>query len=136
MKNILYDWDAKPFVLARRLVEAGVRVVTLSVGSWDHHSSPNQHIFQSYRHVLPVLDQSIYALVTDLEARGLSDDVLVVVLGEFGRTPNELPRPGPRALGRRRLRALFGGGLKMGQVIGETDRRAESPAKGSCISRT
>jgi hypothetical protein len=130
-KNILYDWDVKPFVLARRLVEAGVRVVTLSVGSWDHHSSPNQHIFQSYRHVLPVLDQSIYALVTDLEARGLSDDVLVVVLGEFGRTP-KLSNPGP---GREHWAdagcvLLFGGGLKMGQVIGATDRRAEFAREG------
>ncbi len=63
--KILYDWDPKPFILARRLVEAGVRVVTLQVGSWDHHSLPTQHIFKSYRHVLPVLDQNICALVSD-----------------------------------------------------------------------
>jgi hypothetical protein len=130
-KNILYDWDGKPFVLARRLVEAGVRVVTLSVGSWDHHSGPSQHIFQSYRHVLPVLDQSIYALVTDLEDRGLINDVLVVVLGEFGRTP-KLSYPGP---GREHWSdagcVLFaGGGLKMGQVIGETDSKAERAKTG------
>jgi len=130
-KSILYDWDVKPFVLARRLVEAGVRVVTLSVGSWDHHSSANQHIFESYRHVLPVLDQSIYALVTDLESRGLSDDVLVVVLGEFGRTPKlSYPGPGREHWADAGCVLLFGGGLKMGQVIGATDGRAEFAREG------
>ena len=131
VKDLLYDWSGKPFLQARRLVEAGVRVVTLTVGSWDHHSGPTQHIFQSYRHVLPALDQSIFALVTDLESRGLSDDVLVVVLSEFGRTP-KLSQPGP---GREHWAdagcvLLYGGGLKMGQVIGATDRRAEYPREG------
>lgn len=130
-KDILYDWDVKPFILARRLVEAGVRVVTLSVGSWDHHSNPNQHIFQSYRHVLPVLDQSITALVTDLEERGLSEDVLVVVLGEFGRTPKVgYPGPGREHWADAGCVLMAGGGLKMGQVIGETDTRAEKSRTG------
>jgi hypothetical protein len=130
-KNILYDWDVKPFILARRLVEAGVRVVTLSVGSWDHHSMPTQHIFQSYRHVLPVLDQSICALVSDLEERGLSDDVLVVVLGEFGRTPKvSYPGPGREHWADAGCVLMAGGGLKMGQVIGETDSRAEKSSSG------
>jgi hypothetical protein len=130
-KNILYDWTGKPFLQARRLVEAGVRVVTLSVGSWDHHSGANQHIFQSYRHVLPALDQSIFALVTDLEARGLRDEVLVVVLGEFGRTPKlSLPGPGREHWADAGCVLLYGGGLKMGQVIGATDRRAEFPREG------
>ena len=131
-KNILYDWSPKPFVLARRLVEAGVRVVTLQVGSWDHHSGANQHIFQSYRHVLPVLDQSIYALVTDLEERGLIDDVLVVVLGEFGRTPKvSYPGPGREHWADAGCVLMAGGGLRMGQVIGETDTRAEKSRTGS-----
>jgi uncharacterized protein DUF1501 len=130
-KNILYNWDVKPFILARRLVEAGVRVVTLSVGSWDHHSNPNQHIFQSYRHVLPVLDQSITALVTDLEERGLSEEVLVVVLGEFGRTPKvSYPGPGREHWADAGCVLMAGGGLKMGQVIGETDTRAEKSRSG------
>ena len=130
-KNILYNWDVKPFILARRLVEAGVRIVTLSVGSWDHHSNPNQHIFQSYRHVLPVLDQSICALVSDLEERGLSDDVLVVVLGEFGRTPKvSYPGPGREHWADAGCVLMAGGGLKMGQVIGETDTRAEKSRSG------
>lgn len=131
-KTILYDWDVKPFVLARRLVEAGVRVVTLQVGSWDHHSMPTQHIFQSYRHVLPVMDQSICALVSDLEKRGLSDDVLVVVLGEFGRTPKlGYPGPGREHWADAGCVLLAGGGLKMGQVVGETDSRAEQSKSGS-----
>jgi uncharacterized protein (DUF1501 family) len=113
-------------VLARRLVEAGVRVVTMQVGSWDHHSGPAQHIFKSYRYVLPALDQSICALVNDLEERGLSDDVLVVVLGEFGRTPKiGYPGPGREHWADAGALVMAGGGLKMGQVIGETDTRAE-----------
>jgi hypothetical protein len=130
-KNILYNWDVKPFVLARRLVEAGVRVVTLQVGSWDHHSGPNQHIFESYRHVLPVMDQSICALVNDLAERGLSDDVLVVVLGEFGRTPKvSYPGPGREHWADAGCVLMAGGGLRMGQVIGETDSRAEKSKSG------
>lgn len=118
-------------VLARRLVEAGVRVVTLQVGSWDHHSGANQHIFESYRHVLPVLDQSIVALVQDLEERGLIDDVLVVVLGEFGRTPKlSYPGPGREHWADAGCAVMAGGGLRMGQVIGETDSRAEKSRSG------
>lgn len=125
-KNILYNWDARPLVLARRLVEAGVRVVSLQIGSWDHHSGASQHIFESYKHVLPVLDQSICALVSDLEERGLSDDVLVVVLGEFGRTPKvSYPGPGREHWADAGCVLMAGGGLRMGQVIGETDSRAE-----------
>lgn len=130
--KIMYDWDPKPFILARRLVEAGVRVVTLQVGSWDHHSMPSQHIFKSYRHVLPVLDQNICALVSDLEERGLSDDVLVVVLGEFGRTPKiGSPYPGREHWADAGCVLLAGGGLRMGQVVGETDGRAERSTTGT-----
>jgi hypothetical protein len=129
--NILYDWTPKPFILARRLVEAGVRVVTMQVGSWDHHSGAAQHIFKSYRHVLPVLDQSICALVSDLQERGLGDDVLVVVLGEFGRTPKvSYPGPGREHWADAGAMLFAGGGLKMGQVIGETDTRAEKSSSG------
>jgi uncharacterized protein (DUF1501 family) len=130
--KIIYDWDPKPFILARRLVEAGVRVVTLQVGSWDHHSMPSQHIFKSYRYVLPVLDQNLCALVTDLEERGLSEDVLVVVLGEFGRTPKiGSPYPGREHWADAGCVLFAGGGLRMGQVIGETDSRAERSTSGA-----
>jgi len=132
VKTILYDWDPKPFVLARRLVEAGVRVVTLSVGSWDHHSGADQHIFESYRHCLPALDRSVTALVDDLTERGLIDDVLVVVLGEFGRTPKlSYPGPGREHWADAGAILMAGGGLKTGLVVGETDGRAERAKSGN-----
>lgn len=131
VKTILYDWDAKPFVMARRLVEAGVRVVTLRVGSWDHHSGAESDVFFALERLMPVLDQSIVALVDDLKDRGLSDDVLVVVLGEFGRTPKiSYPGPGREHWADAGCALFFGGGLKMGQVIGETDARAERAISG------
>jgi Protein of unknown function (DUF1501) len=125
-KDIFYPWEAERFLLARRLVEAGVRVVTLQVGAWDHHSSPTGDIFLCLRHLLPALDRSLYALFTDLRSRGLDRDVLVVVLGEFGRTPKiALPGPGRDHWAEAGCAVFFGGGLRMGQVIGETDARAE-----------
>ncbi len=131
VKSILYDWDARPFLLARRLVEAGVRVVTLQDGEWDHHGSAQGDIFAALKMKLSLLDRSLTALLTDLKARGLDKDVLVVVLGEFGRTP-KITRMGP---GREHwaeagCALLFGGGLRMGQVVGETDSRAERARSG------
>jgi hypothetical protein len=132
VKTILYDWDARPFVLARRLVEAGARVVTLRVGSWDHHSGPEADIFFALRGLMPVLDQSLAALAGDLRDRGLDDDVLVVVLGEFGRTPKISPLgPGREHWADAGCALFLGGGLKMGQVVGETDSRAERAKSGS-----
>jgi hypothetical protein len=132
VKDLWYEWEARQFILARRLVEAGVRVVTLRVGQWDHHSGFVGSIFESLRTMVPLLDRSIHALVSDLRDRGLDKDVLVVVLGEFGRTP-KIYKPGP---GREHWAeagcVLFaGGGLKMGQVIGETDSRGERSKSGT-----
>lgn len=131
VKSLLYDWDARPFVLARRLVEAGVRVVTLRVAAWDHHSGPEADIFFALKCLMPVLDQSIVALVNDLKNRGLDQDVLVVVLGEFGRTPKITPLgPGREHWAEAGCALFYGGGLRMGQVIGETDSRAERSTSG------
>jgi Protein of unknown function (DUF1501) len=132
VKDIFYPWDGKQFLLARRLVEAGARVVTLSAAEWDHHSAEKGDIFAALRCLLPCLDRSLHALIEDLRVRGLDKDVLVVVLGEFGRTP-KIGQPGP---GREHWAdagcVLFhGGGLKMGQVIGETDSRAERSKSGT-----
>jgi hypothetical protein len=123
-------WDGQKFLLARRLVEAGVPVVTLRAGIWDHHGNVIQQvggvsIWHSLRSVLPLLDRSIHALVTDLHERGLDKEVLVLVWGEFGRTPRI-------ALGGRdhwpdASFALFAGAVRSGQVIGETDKRGERP---------
>jgi len=127
---------------ARRLVEAGVSVVTVSLGFlsktpgrpiygvWDTHADNFSHM----RKLLPDYDLAISTLLTDLYERGLDQDVLVVVWGEFGRTPRIGDEA--RALGSKYAEGrghwweagftlLAGGGLKMGQVIGATDARAE-----------
>ena len=130
-KHIMYDWDARPFLLARRLVEAGVRVVTLRAAEWDHHSAEQGDIFFALHCLMPALDSSLYALLNDLRSRGLEDEVLVVVLGEFGRTPRiGMPGPGREHWADAGCAVLAGGGLRMGQVIGETDARAEQSRSG------
>lgn len=130
-KTYLYDWDTKAFIRARRLVEAGVRVVTLRAAAWDHHGGEMSDIFLSLRHMLAALDQSLFGLISDLKDRGLDQDVLVVVLGEFGRTPKITPLgPGREHWADAGCAILYGGGLKMGQVIGETDARAERSTSG------
>jgi hypothetical protein len=107
-------------LLARRLVEAGVRVVSISLSDYDTHSGN----FTRLRRLLPTLDQGLHALVTDLDQRGMLDDVTIVVWGEFGRTPkinknagrDHWPSVGPAI--------MAGGGMRTGQVIGSTDRYA------------
>ena len=106
------------FLLARRLVEAGARCVTLNFGRWDFHSNN----FSGMRSHAPLFDQGLSALISDLDERGMLDDTLVVAWGEFGRTPNINKDAGrdhwPRVGGA----LLAGGGLRTGQVIGATDR--------------
>src|SRR5262245_25747356 len=131
-KDIMYPWEGERFLLAWRLVEAGARVVTLQVAAWDHHSGPQSDIFHALKYLLPALDRSLYALFSDLDARGLTDDVLVAVLGEFGRTPKiSMPGPGREHWAEAGCVLFFGGGLKMGQVVGATDSRAERSTSGS-----
>jgi hypothetical protein len=126
VKTIEYPWSGKPFLLARRLVEAGVRVVTLKAGSWDHHSGPEADIFLALRRMVPLLDQALCALIDDLRDRGLADDVLVVCLGEFGRTPKITPLgPGREHWADAGCVVLAGGGLMTGRVVGETDGKGE-----------
>ncbi len=82
--------------------------------------------------MLPALDRAFYALVSDLQARGLDKDVLVVMLGEFGRSPKIMqPGPGRDHWAEAGCAVFFGGGLNMGQVIGETDSRAERAKTGN-----
>ena len=78
---------------------------------------------------MPLLDQAVSALVTDLHERGLDKDVSVVVWGEFGRTPQHQQGRRPRPLAAGQLRLLAGGGMRTGQVIGETNRLAEYAVK-------
>lgn len=116
------------FLIARRLVEAGARCVTVSFGRWDTHSCRKtgglayKNNFTQLREYLPRLEQCLIALVDDLRDRGLENDVSVVAWGEMGRTPRINPNGGrdhwPQVSGC----ILTGGGMRTGQVIGTTDR--------------
>ena len=106
------------FLIARRLVEAGARCVTLAFSRWDHHGDN----FGALRHDLPLLDQGLSALITDLHERGLDKDVSVMVAGEFGRTPTINKDAGRDHWPRVSCALLAGGGMRHGQVIGATDR--------------
>jgi len=123
--GILGTWNPQNLLLARRLVEAGVSVVTVPLGWWDHHAT----IFKCLRDCLPILDRALVALLTDLQDRGLENDVAVCVWGEMGRTP-KLESFGGVSRGHWAESgfALFaGGGLQMGRVVGCTDGRAARP---------
>lgn len=113
--------SATQFLTARRLVEAGVRCVTLSIGSWDTHGNNFGHL----RNQLPTVDQAIAALVEDLHARGMDQDCSVVVWGEFGRTPRINSGAGRDHWEPVMSALIAGGGLKMGQVIGSTNANGE-----------
>ena len=106
------------FLVARRLVEAGARCVTLAFSRWDHHGDN----FGALRQDLPLLDQGVSALIEDLRQRGLEKDVSVLVWGEFGRTPTINKDAGRDHWPRVSCALLAGGGMKTGQVIGATDR--------------
>ena len=112
------------FLLARRLIEAGVRCVTVSFADFDWHGSN----FVFARKVLPLFDQGITALVDDLHDRGLERDVSVVAWGEFGRTPRINKDAGRDHWPQVSCALLAGGGMRTGQVIGSTNRLAETAA--------
>lgn len=121
-----FQYDGAPTVnehllLARRLVEAGVRVVTLSYGRWDSHGRN----FDLVRDHGAKLDQCLSALIEDLEGRGLLREVLVVVWGEFGRTPRINNNAGRDHWPQVNSALLIGGGLRTGQVVGATNRLGE-----------
>jgi len=107
-------------LMARRLVEAGCRVVTVAYGFWDTHGQNFRYLKQH----LPLFDTGISALVEDIYARGLGDDVTVCVWGEFGRTPKINKDAGRDHWSRVNSALLAGGGMKTGQVIGSTDSAA------------
>lgn len=110
-------------LLARRLVEAGARFVTLSYGGWDHH----QNITGAMRGQLPPFDQGFAALVTDLEERGLLDSTLVMVTSEFGRTPKINQDAGRDHWSKVFSVALAGGGVKRGAVVGSSGATGNEP---------
>lgn len=125
-------------LLARRLVEAGVRLVTIDFSmvagqkafSWDDHASV-WNIFEQMKIRLPVLDQVVSALISDLYERQLQDDVLFVVMGEMSHTPrlsNYNGNPGREHWGQTMSVFLSGGGLRMGQAVGATSIKGDEPA--------
>jgi len=137
-------------LMARRLVEAGVDIVTTEfdgplcgrVANWDDHAV-NQHVFEAIKFRTPTFDQAVSALIEDVYNRGLHKRVLVVVTGEFGRTPRishvassgggvasgakGTVQPGRDHWPRANTMLFAGGGIRTGQVIGATDRRGEDP---------
>jgi hypothetical protein len=111
------------FLTARRLVESGVGCVTLSIGGWDTHSGN----FTTLKRQLPQVDKGVANLVQDLHDRGLSKDVLVVMWGEFGRTPKINGSAGRDHWSPVMSAMVAGGGMKMGQAIGASTERGERP---------
>jgi uncharacterized protein (DUF1501 family) len=110
-------------LLARRLCEAGVGFVTINFGGWDMHGQ----IAQGMRNLGPRVDEAVSAFVEDLTARGMDKDVLLVISGEFGRTPRINGGAGRDHWAPLSTLALAGGGLKMGQVVGESSEKVEVP---------
>jgi len=111
------------FLIARRLVEAGARCVSLNFSRWDWHGGN----FDRARQDMPMLDNAVSSLVQDLHDRGMDRDVSVVVWGEFGRTPKINANAGRDHWPNVSTALLAGGGMNHGQVIGETNRLGEHP---------
>ena len=123
-------------LMARRLVERGVRFVTVNFGGWDHHAK----IFESLDKKLPMFDQGFSALINDLAQRGLLQETLVVVLGEFGRTPKVNKDAGRDHWGKAASLLFAGAGVRGGKVVGATDRDGafvtERPVRPADVSHT
>ena len=128
-KPYQFQYDGAPtcndqLLIARRLVEAGVRCVTLTYGRWDSHGAN----FDLVRDHGSKLDQGFSALIEDLDSRGMLDDVTVIAWGEFGRTPRINGDAGRDHWPQVSCALLAGGGMKTGQAIGSTNRLGEAAA--------
>ena len=123
-------------LLARRLVEAGVRFVTVNYAGWDHHAK----IFESLDKKLPEFDRGFSALIEDLHQSGLLKETLVVCMGEFGRTPVINKDAGRDHWGPAGSMIFAGAGVQGGRVIGATDRTGaavtERPVKPGDVAAT
>jgi hypothetical protein len=114
---------SRQMLLARRLCESGVGFVTLNFGGWDMHGQ----IAQGMNNLGPPVDRAVSAFVQDVNQRGLQDDILLVISGEFGRTPRVNGSAGRDHWAPLSTLALSGGGLRMGQAVGESNARIEVP---------
>jgi hypothetical protein len=128
-----HNWGQST-LLARRLVEAGSTFVTVHFGGWDHHWG----LQEGYERYLPMVDSCVYSLFVDLQQRGLLDQVLVVLCGEFSRTPRmndggnggaprSMGTPGRDHWGDSMFCLMGGGGVRGGQIVGSTDRLGTRP---------
>jgi len=128
-----HQW-AQSMLLARRLVEAGSTVVTVHLGGWDHHWD----LKAGYERLLPIVDQGVSALFEDLAQTGLLDTTLVMLCGEFSRTPRmndggnggapmSMGTPGRDHWGNAMFCLMGGGGVKGGRIVGSTNRLGEAP---------
>jgi hypothetical protein len=127
----VFERDGAPrmvrnFCIARRLVEAGARVVSMNFIRWDWHGGDGMNFVNSKRD-FPLLDAGLSSLLTDLHERGLDQEVSVVVWGEFGRTPRLNNKNSRDHWPQANCAILAGGGMRTGQVIGATNRYAEHP---------
>lgn len=119
-----YGKQGSNFLTARRLVEAGVRTVSFNWGGWDTHGGN----FTKLKTQLPELDNAMSNLLTDLSDRGLDQDVTVIMWGEFGRTPRINKGAGRDHWPKLSMAFLAGGGMRLGQAIGESTKFAEEAA--------
>lgn len=128
-----HNWGQST-LLARRLVEAGSTFACVHLGGWDHHWD----LQPSYERLLPIVDSLVYGLFTDLQERGMLDQVLVMLGGEFSRTPRmndggnggpprSMGTPGRDHWGNSMFWLMGGGGVRGGMVIGSTDRLGQRP---------
>jgi uncharacterized protein (DUF1501 family) len=114
-------------LLARRLIEAGARFVTVTDNGWDNHQNVFRVLREGFPGKLPGLDQAYSALLEDLHQRGMLAETLVLLMGDFGRTPKINSLGGRDHWPRASFACLAGGGVKGGQFVGVTDSRGEAP---------
>jgi hypothetical protein len=119
--------DPQKLLLARRLVEAGARVVNVAFGAWDWHGNRGGSVEKLGKENFPVFDHAFSTFIQDLDERGMLEDVTVVAWGEFGRTPRINAKGGRDHWTKTSCALLAGGGMRTGQVIGETDAHGGEP---------